>query len=712
MRKFALVIVGLFILAACQVANPPPEEMGTAAPSPTPTTESIPVEVTRIIVTVKPSPTPAVCTPLPEGMTLTVTPVSDTDTAVVTLELTGLLPDEELYIIYRWESAGELYQIDTWDMMPVGEDGRYTETQNLRLSTEGPHTWQIKVIHARGVACTEITLPLQPNPKTAVPLPTSYPPPVTEPPFSTDLTDPTTFKPPQPTRTPQPTLTAPAWLATPAQPPPVGLIYGDSGGLWKVIADGKLQRLWIHGDATMSPNGQHALYQNERELIIADFTTGWESVLDLSFYNRWCCAVWGGDEMILLGTLPEGEEWQQSFGFLTAVAPDGRWQTVLDPENRFYTRPTLSPDGRTIAYGNRRLVQLNGRVENFDPTTFAGSPGTTSMSLGSPAWSPDGTKLAWYIAGGIGADGRHAAAVAVFDLKAETAVILHPYKNLGRDGWFAAPVWSPDGRWLAFNAEAEDFSQNGVWVAAADGSEEHFLGGLGGNQLVWSPDGRYLVYAAWNLPDQQNIVLMAETETWTAVPLDLSSDAVTVHWAAGGEAAVPPPPQVDCPDLQTDDSVGTLMENGRTATYANPVLGIEFTSSDKLCVHEPDYLFDSYGFSLADPDVWERVLLSVDWLYQAAPEQLETIVQQAIDNHPELDVQRENIAVDGAEGVMLWPLPGTEATTQIYLVANDRLYWLIFWSTPLDEQAQALLNGLRFVEPTQSLDSLNLPPAR
>lgn len=169
------------------------------------------------------------------------------------------------------------------------------------------------------------------------------------------------------------------------------------------------------------------------------------------------------------------------------------------------------------------------------------------------------------------------------------------------------------------------------------------------------------------------------------------------------------PPQVNCPDPQIDEMVGTLVEDEFSTVYTNPVLGIELIRPDKLCVHEPDYLFDHYGFTLSDPGIWEGVLLSVDWLYQAAPDQLETYVQESIDSFPELEVNREAITINGLNGVMLWPLPGTEATTQIYLAANDRLYRLIFWSAPLDEKAQALLNGLRFIEPTRSLDSLNLP---
>ena len=172
------------------------------------------------------------------------------------------------------------------------------------------------------------------------------------------------------------------------------------------------------------------------------------------------------------------------------------------------------------------------------------------------------------------------------------------------------------------------------------------------------------------------------------------------------------PSQVNCPDPIINDMVGMLVEDGNNSTYTNPVLGVELTSPHKLCVHEPDYLFDSYGFVLSNPDIHESTFLSVDWLYQATPEQLDTYVKQMIDGVPELDVFHETIMVNGVEGVALWPLPGMEATTHIYLVANNRLYHLIFWSVPLDEQAQIMLDNLSFIKPTQALDTLSLPEAR
>lgn len=217
-------------------------------------------------------------------------------------------------------------------------------------------------------------------------------------------------------------------------------------------------------------------------------------------------------------------------------------------------------------------------------------------------------------------------------------------------------------------------------------------------------DGQFVhtirLSSPYESPDWQIKIIHARGAACIEITLPLEETAVS--------PSKPLAPQVNCPDPQVDDMVGTFVKNDTDTTYINPVLGSKIIFQDTLCLTEPQYLFDVYGFYLSDLENWGENVLYVGWLYQSEPDQLEAIVQQTIDSYPELDVARETIKVDGIEGVILWPLPGTEATTEIYVTANDRLYRLIFWSAPLDEQDQSLLNGLRFIEPTQSLDSLNL----
>jgi hypothetical protein len=288
--------------------------------------------------------------------------------------------------------------------------------------------------------------------------------------------------------------------------------------------------------------------------------------------------------------------------------------------------------------------------------------------------------------------------------------------------------------------------QNGLRIMTIDGQEVTRISDEYVHPWVFSNNGRFLAYLD---PQTESDLLIFDLQSHETMRLDPSPIQVgALRWSSNDNyllldergrsgsiwaLAVQPGsqpqmvlengvlldafqqpitlPTINCPNPETDDMVGTLVEDGSVSIYTNPVLGIEITSAGKLCVHEPDYLSISYGFVLSDPEVWEGTLFSANWLYQATPDELETIVQQVINSYPELEVNRESITVNGREGVMLWPLPGTDTTTQIYLAANDRLYHLIFWNAPLDNQAQTLLDGLRFLEPTQSLDSLNLPPA-
>lgn len=304
---------------------------------------------------------------------------------------------------------------------------------------------------------------------------------------------------------------------------PTGLVYHMEDGLWQVSDDEQPVLLSSHSGARLSPNGQRAFYYIDETVVITDLMTGMTTVLDLSDFAQWGCPVWGGNEIILLGTLAEKEESGQSCGHLTAIAYDGSWQTVLDPEHH-HMNPAISPDGSTVAHSNGRLVRLDGNIETFDPTAFAGFP-FEQVRMGSPAWSPDGTKLAWYIAGNIGENGERKAAVAVFDLENKTAVILHPYENRGRGGWFDAPVWSPDGKWLAFRVESVDSSQWGMWLSAADGTEEHYIGG---GSPVWNEDGTQLAYYDWDGRD--TTVFIVETDSWIVQPTNLPLKAIPVGW--------------------------------------------------------------------------------------------------------------------------------------------------------------------------------------
>jgi Tol biopolymer transport system component len=232
-------------------------------------------------------------------------------------------------------------------------------------------------------------------------------------------------------------------------------------------------------------------------------------------------------------------------GFLAVAGADsassleGGVYRILDDQNHTGGLPAPSPDGQTIAYGKGStgwLYRWETGPEVFDPADY-GVPGYRDVCIGSPAWSPDGTRLAWIVSGAFAADKSFQMGVGVFDLETRTTQVLHVHESELGDGWPAAPVWSPDGKWLAFTAWAQDPDEAGVWVVRADGRQEEGYEylfteyHLGGDHPVWSPDGGWLAFNRV-LQDGGRSSWVAQVGTWGLVRLALPPGAYVVDWVS------------------------------------------------------------------------------------------------------------------------------------------------------------------------------------
>lgn len=92
-------------------------------------------------------------------MELSVEPLSSESAEV---QLSGLQPDENLTLLFVAQpTATQASQIETSLTDMVEPDGSLTyQTGGLfALSDAEENIWTVKVIHARGVACQEFTLP-------------------------------------------------------------------------------------------------------------------------------------------------------------------------------------------------------------------------------------------------------------------------------------------------------------------------------------------------------------------------------------------------------------------------------------------------------------------------------------------------------------------------------------------------------------------------
>jgi Tol biopolymer transport system component len=318
---------------------------------------------------------------------------------------------------------------------------------------------------------------------------------------------------------------------------PPGLVYSTREGLWLINADEQPVQIHDNPQAILSPDGIQ-LVTIQQDVWLLNLVEGSIQHLINTPDRTECCFRWWPErpDVLLFYSTEEGVEPGPGMVYrLSTIDVDGQGYRVLDTEHNTGTTSgpgefAPSPDGQTIAYGSGStgwLYHWDEGVRAFDPADYS-LTGYGEIQIDQPAWSPDGARLAWIVKGGVAADGSSAwTGIGLFDLTARTAQVLHSHESQGV-GWPAAPVWSPDGKWLAFG-DGSPSDSAGLWIARADGKEEFHLG-LGGNP-VWSPDGKWLAFSGFS-QDGLPAYLLAEVETWELRPLNVPYDryGALVDW--------------------------------------------------------------------------------------------------------------------------------------------------------------------------------------
>jgi len=191
---------------------------------------------------------------------------------------------------------------------------------------------------------------------------------------------------------------------------------------------------------------------------------------------------------------------------------------------------SASPDGR------RALVEARGEILEFSlgegaPSAGRNLTGTSNAAERDPSWSPDGRLEAWF----SDASGAYALHLREAGEGGAVRKIALPRTPIFDN----APVWSPDGRTIAF----EDIKLNLMKVDVASGRVTPVTGEPGGKtdaaaSLTWSPDSRFLAFSRIQ-PNRMWAVFLHGMETGQTVQIsDPLVDARYPAFDRGGRLLV------------------------------------------------------------------------------------------------------------------------------------------------------------------------------
>ena len=254
---------------------------------------------------------------------------------------------------------------------------------------------------------------------------------------------------------------------------------------------------------------------------------------------------------------------------------DGSGATRLTNNADTANEPAWSPDGTRIAYVSR-VGEGNWEIYVMEVDGSNQVRLTHNLAREAyPAWSPDGAKIAF-----LSARQGHQE-IFLMNADGSNQVSLADLEPTGIFRRHLAPAWSPDGAKIAYNRHEGENHE--IFVVDPDGANEIRLTTEGGGWSAWSPDGTQIAFLSrrevspgiyvMNADGSGTIGLLSDSEMapgsgldWApgTVPLPLVTAQTT---ASGPGARMEPEPVATVPRLQL---VGTAL----TEDVESPLAGV------------------------------------------------------------------------------------------------------------------------------------------
>ena len=187
------------------------------------------------------------------------------------------------------------------------------------------------------------------------------------------------------------------------------------------------------------------------------------------------------------------------------------------------TEPAWSPDGTRMAFVSARGGSFDIYVMNADGTGTSRLTSSRANEQG-PSWSPDGRRIAF----SRSSDGGH-----VWVMNADGSGARRLTDDLAAEG---EPSWSPDGRWIAYTHRASGSDIREIRVARPDGSERRSVTNLRAKSYApaWAPDSKRLAFSADYQGSRYDIYTIRLDGKELRRPVRSPADAFEPAWSPDG----------------------------------------------------------------------------------------------------------------------------------------------------------------------------------
>ncbi|HEX5619304.1 MAG TPA: hypothetical protein VFX51_12835 [Solirubrobacteraceae bacterium] len=249
-----------------------------------------------------------------------------------------------------------------------------------------------------------------------------------------------------------------------------------SKDVWAFARDGTATQLTFTGNqeeqSSWAPDGRRIAYKRSDEVFVRDVTV---DAAPLRLTNKAVSTEnntqpgWSPDGASIVFRTNRADPSQNvaDIWIMDADGTDERPLLVQDGDQRY---PALSPDGTMLAYTSNDGTGADLWIANADGTG-ARVLFDSGQIDSAPAWSPDSSKLAFEIHGPV--VGSEYGDVFVMDMRSGMVTQLTS-DPVGVPVHDEGPAWSPDGTMIAFTSERSD-PLGDVWIMQADGTDPRRL---------------------------------------------------------------------------------------------------------------------------------------------------------------------------------------------------------------------------------------------